>query len=71
MVALPNKYLLTLHEVAEFLGVSWWSARRLLRREGLPFIVIGRQIMVRTEALSDWLEAREQRCAAPEEEELE
>jgi hypothetical protein len=48
------------HDLARALGVASVSAAlRIIRREGIPFVRIGRRLGVRTAALDQWLRASE------------
>jgi hypothetical protein len=41
------------------------AARRFVRREGVPHVVLGKRLYVRRRALDDWLAARETPAATP------
>ena len=47
-------------EVAENLGLSYWSVRQLRLQQGLPHFKCGRRIFYRLETVERWLEQQEQ-----------
>ena len=62
--------LLTLAILANALGTTTSGARRLVIREGIPHVRLGKRIVVRRADFEGWLEAhpcalRSPRCAAP------
>jgi excisionase family DNA binding protein len=38
--------LLSQHEAARYLGISYWTVRDLVFRRELPFVKIGRRVLV-------------------------
>lgn len=42
----PERRLLSEHEAAQYLGVSYWTLRDLVFRGELPFVRIGRRKLV-------------------------
>ena len=52
--------LLTLLEVADFLAVSPRTVRRLITRRSIPCFRIGRSVRFSPQAVSRWLEARQE-----------
>lgn len=57
--ALVPSQLLTIEQVAEFLGVSSKTVRRLMRR-GLPSVRFGRLVRFEQRDLLRWVEARKE-----------
>jgi excisionase family DNA binding protein len=49
--------LLSRDEVADVLGVSFNTVRRLIDVAGLPAVRVGNQVRVRPEALDAWLDS--------------
>jgi excisionase family DNA binding protein len=47
--------MLTPEEVAELVGVSIWSVRRLLRSGELPAVRMGRKYLIRVADLAEYL----------------
>ena len=47
-------------EVAEYLGLSYWSVRQMRLQQGLPHFKCGRRIFYRQESVQRWLEQQEQ-----------
>jgi excisionase family DNA binding protein len=58
-LALAPAQLLTIEQVAEFLGVSPKTVRRLMRR-GLPSVRFGRLVRFEQRDLLRWVEARKE-----------
>ena len=50
-------------EVAEYLGLSYWSVRQMRLQQGLPHFKCGRRIFYRQESVQRWLDQQEQ-CAS-------
>ena len=57
--AIVPAQLLTIDQVAEFLGVSPKTVRRLMRR-GLPSVRVGRLVRFEQRDLLRWVEARKE-----------
>jgi excisionase family DNA binding protein len=55
----------TIDALAARLGVSHWTIRAWLREGRVPFIRVGRRILVRVEDLEAFLEANYQPAARP------
>ena len=51
-------------EVAETLGLSYWSVRQLRLQQGLPHFKCGRRIFYRLQTVQTWLEHQEQGTVA-------
>ena len=47
-------------EVAETLGLSYWSVRQMRLQQGLPHFKCGRRIYYRLQTIQNWLEKQEQ-----------
>lgn len=52
------KTLLNVKDVAKILNVSQFTVRQEIYRRRLPFIRVGRRVMVSPEDLEDYLKAR-------------
>ena len=50
--------MMTIEEVAEYLRVHPSTVYRLVRKEALPAVKIGKQWRVGSEALAEWLRER-------------
>lgn len=48
--------LLSPHEAARYLGVSYWTVRDLVFRREIPFIKIGRRVLVDRRDLDAYLD---------------
>ena len=46
-------------EVAESLGLSYWSVRQMRLQQGLPHFKCGRRVFYRMETVQNWLEQQE------------
>ncbi len=51
-------------EVAESLGLSYWSVRQMRLQQGLPHFKCGRRIFYRLQTVQNWLEKQEQGTVA-------
>ena len=47
-------------EVAEYLGLSYWSVRQMRLQQGLPHFKCGRRVFYRMETVQNWLDQQEQ-----------
>lgn len=47
-------------EVAESLGLSYWSVRQMRLQQGLPHFKCGRRVFYRMETVQNWLQQQEQ-----------
>ncbi|MGA2533822.1 MAG: helix-turn-helix domain-containing protein [Candidatus Aminicenantales bacterium] len=50
--------MLTKQEVQEYLNISHQTLQRLMRFYGLPYIKLGRRVLIDPQALQAWVEAR-------------
>ncbi len=66
---IDDSELMTIKEVADFLRISTISAYSWVRDGKLPAIRIGKQWMIRSKDLDDWLEVRRNVRPKPESEE--
>lgn len=57
LVSLPE--VLTVRQVADFLGVAENSVYGAIRREELPAVRLGRRVLVSRSALARWLGAED------------
>ena len=46
-------------EVAETLGLSYWSVRQMRLQQGLPHFKCGRRVFYRLHTVQNWLEQQE------------
>ena len=46
--------LLSRHEAAKLLGITDRHVDRLIRREGLPAVRLGRQVLIPMQELQEW-----------------
>ncbi len=53
----PENEFLTIEELAALLKVSPRTIRRIIKRNELPAIRIGRQLRFRRESINEWLAA--------------
>jgi excisionase family DNA binding protein len=53
-----NREVMTIAEVAEYLGLHELTVRRLAREGQLPALKLGRQWRVKKDLLAKWLEQR-------------
>lgn len=56
-----DRPLLSSAQVAKRLGVSVWTVGRLLKHQGLPYIVVGRCRRFDQDELERWIDERRQR----------
>ena len=56
--------LLSQHEAARYLGISYWTVRDLVFRRDIPFVKIGRRVLVDRLDLNAYLD-RSKIHAAP------
>jgi len=56
--------LLTLKQAAVYLGVSTWTARRLVWNGSLPHVPIGRLVQLDRADLDAWIESKKTRFGA-------
>lgn len=47
--------MLSVTEVARFLGISWTNAYELIHTEGFPQIQLGKRIVIPKDKLLEWL----------------
>ena len=52
---------LTMKEVAEYLGVSYWLINQLVRKKQIPCSKVGRKYLFRVQALDEYLKNMEQK----------
>ena len=51
---------LTMEEVAEYLGISYWLINELLKRKQIPCSKVGGKFLFRVKALEEYLSEKEQ-----------
>lgn len=51
---------LTMREVAEYLGISYWLINQLVRRKQIPCSKVGEKFLFRVKALEEYLSEKEQ-----------
>lgn len=56
--------LLSQHEAAHYLGISYWTVRDLVFRQEIPFIKIGRRVLVDRFDLDAYLDRSKIRAGA-------
>jgi excisionase family DNA binding protein len=56
MTLAEEQRLMTVEEAAEYLGVSECTVRRLVHREDLPAVRLGRRMLYSKPALSEYFE---------------
>lgn len=52
---------LTMKEVAEYLGVSYWLINQLVRKKQIPCAKVGGKYLFRVQALDEYLKNMEQK----------
>ena len=50
---------LTMEEVAEYLGISYWLVGQLVRKKELPHFRVGRRILFRKKVIDIFMEEQE------------
>ncbi len=50
---------LTMEEVAEYLGISYWLVGQLVRKKELPHFRVGRRILFRKKVIDNFMEEQE------------
>jgi excisionase family DNA binding protein len=59
---LPNlQRLLTTHQAAGYLSMSYWHVREMLAQGSLPFVRCGRRVMIDRKDLEEWIEQSKER----------
>ena len=51
---------LTMKEVAEYLGISYWLINQLVRRKEIPCSKVGGKFLFRVQVLDEYLSSKEQ-----------
>lgn len=50
---------LTMEEVAEYLGISYWLVGQLVRKNELPHFIVGGRILFRKKVIDNFMEEQE------------
>ena len=56
-----SRRLLDLNSAARYVGVSYWTLRAILHNGEIPFIRIGRRLLVDRCDLDDWIDRNKRR----------
>ena len=51
---------LTMKEAAEYLGISYWLIKQLVRRQEIPCSKVGGKFLFRVQVLDEYLSSKEQ-----------
>ena len=51
---------LTMKEAAEYLGISYWIIKQLVRRKEIPCSKVGGKFLFRVQVLDEYLSSKEQ-----------
>ena len=51
---------LTMKETAEYLGISYWLVNQLVRRKQIPCARVGGRVLLRVQALDEYLKEKEE-----------
>lgn len=66
-----EKVTLTAQETADYIGVSYMTVTRMVKRKEIGCIRVGKKILFRKETLDQWMTDQEKKGSAGEPEEAE
>ena len=55
----PKKRLYTVVQASEYLGLSIWSVRKRISDRQIPYVSVGRRVMLDIYKLDEWIEEHE------------